>query len=732
MLCGSNVSSFIPKRLFIAGFAFAGLFPLTGCGKKTAEGELPPEAPETAVDVLPQKNNMKGLPGMVYATAESSPIHWQPWVKESQEMARKSHRLMLVVIAIPQQPSYSRILSEFASDPSTVAEINQSYVPVLVDGDAVRELGILTAELCSEIRSGLHLPIMVWMTPNCDPLAWIPLVPNESGSVLELFRQSHGMVGNMWIEDPKYVSANSRMDQENRSARIRAKAADRALSDEPAADSLRAVRQLTTLYDPVTGGVDEAGGLFPCGMIEVLSMAARMEEIPGDLREKSSTTLGGLLDILLVSPMFDPLDGGVYSSRRGNTWRLPGFQRDCSTQARVAASLFDAYDIVRDDRVLKRALGILEFVEKTYRTQNGLFSLMSGMEGDTEDWLWRYEDIKDWLDDEEFSAWVEVSGMKPSGNLPSETDPLRNFFRANSISYAKTTDQVAELLGIDPESAGDHISRAREKLLKVRNSRLKSAAESREGNAAATFRMVSAYASAYRITGNDVFRERAVSTLTKAREIFSDGPRLRSYDRDLAPSLVAGRAFIYGLAIQAALDVSAVTLDETWILWAGDVLSTASEIFIQDKSLRECPSDANMTGLPIADIIMLLDESSMGLFSMAVSRLEAIGASLPPAFSKYVDGLPLNALDHPVVYTDVIQAALMREYGATYLIGGKASDKIRDRIVRSPLKGVNRRLSSSGTHGGLEPDAKGALLITPGNKVRSIESVDAIAVPPLP
>jgi uncharacterized protein YyaL (SSP411 family) len=690
---------------------------------------MPPEANGSAVDAVPESNRIKGLPGAVYAAVEASAIHWQPWVMESRELARKSNRLMLVVIAIPQQPSNTSILTQFSSDPAIVEDINRSYVPVLVDGDAVRELGMLAAELGSEIRSGLHLPLLVWMTPECNPVAWIPLVPNESGSVLELYRQSHNMVSNMWVDDPGYVSTNSRLDQKNRSNRIKAKVSGREVSGDQAADCLRAMRQLTTLYDPVTGGVDEAGGLFPCGMIEILSVGARMESMPGDLREKCTTTLGGLLGGLLVSPMFDPLEGGVYNSRRGNTWHLPGFQRDCLTQARVAAALFDAHEILRDAKSLDRALGIIAFAEKTYRNQEGLFALMNGMEGDTEHWLWRYEDVKEWLDEGEFAVWVAASGMKPSGNLPSEADPLRIHFRANSIAFARTSDEVAKLLGVDPASAADHLQRASGKLLKVRNSRLKQAADPRDGNASATFRMVSAYASAYRVTGDETFRERAVSTLAKAREVFAEGPRLKSYDRDLAPSLVAGRAFVYGLAIQAALDVSAVTLDESWIHWAGDLFSTASEIFIHDNALLECPPFADMTGLPISDYAMLLEDSSLGLFSMAAYRLRAVGASIPPDFTSQLGGLPLHALDKPILHTDAILSALVKEHGKTYLIGGGAPDDLKEKIARAPLKGVSRRLSDSWGGVNMAPDEKGVLLLAPGKDARRIERADDPAMP---
>ncbi len=721
-----------PKQLIFAGLAISGVFLLGGCGEKEADAELPPEIFGDMGSSVADENALKGLPGIIYSAAESSPIHWQPWQKESMEMAERSQRLMLVVIAIPQQPSYARILADLAADPKTVDEINRNYVPILVDGDSVRELGILTAYLCGEIGSRVQLPLMVWMTPDCNPVAWIPLPASGSKSVVELFSQSHEMVGNIWVEDPAYVSLNSRMDQENRAVRIKKRLAERELSEEPGADSLRALRQLTSLYDPVSRTFDGAGGLFPCGAIDLLSMGARMDDISGRLREKCKDTLENLLDDLLVSAMFDPLDGGVYNSRRGSTWALPGFHRDCATQARVAVSLLDGYGVTGDKRALERALGILTFVEKTYRTQGGLFSLGGGRAGDTEAWLWRYEDVKDWLSEEELSAWVLASGVKVSGNLPSEADPLRKFFRANSISFAKTAEQVSALSGVDVKSTEAALGSAREKLLKVRDNRLNPPAEKRAGNAAATFRVVSAYATAYRITGDEDFRERAASTLTKARQSFADGPRLRSYDRDAAPSLVAGRAFTYGLAIQAALDVAAVTLDESWILWAGDLSSTVSEIFVQDDSLRECPAGADLTGLPVVDLEMMFGQSSMGLLSMADSRLEALGIPLVPSFSARVDGLPLAALDRPIQHTDIIQAVLMREHGFTYVFGDDVPAEMREAIARSPLKGVNRRGYSALPVKGQELDPQGALRIGPGKKIQRIESADDIAVPALP
>lgn len=719
-------------RLFTTGLAIAGMVSLVGCGKEDWNSESPPEEVKGDVWRIPEANRLEGLPGSVYSSQRSSPIHWQPWTKETFELARDSRRLILAVVALPQQPDFAGVLGQLSRDASMVALINDTYVPVLVDGDAVREIAILTADLCAEIGSGLQLPLMIWMTPTGNPVVWIPLSSSNSSSAAELFAQSHAMIGRMWAEDASYVSANSAMDQGNRRERLTARIRNREISTDPATDSVRALRQLTSLYDRFSRTFDEAGGLFPCGALDLLSMGARMEGLPDEIREKSRLVLGYVLEDLVVSPMFDPLDGGVYNFRRGTSWKFPGFFRDCSAQARVVVSLMDAYEATGDKRALDRALGVLDFIETNYRTASGLFRLGSGESGETGERLWRHEEVKALLTDEEMAVWIPASGMKKIGNLPSEVDPLRKFFRENSISFAKSPEEVADSLGADAGKVEETLDRARRKLLSARDKSLRTELEPAGAHAVSTFRVVSAYASAYRITGDVSFRERAVETLAKAKLHFSAGPRLNLYEGKAPPSLVAGRAFLYGTAIQAALDVQAVTLDKSWLLWAGDLSSTAAEAFSAGNYLRECPASADLIGLPISDLAMLFDESSVGLLAMSESRLDSHGIPLVPSMEKQVIGLPMAALESPILHTDMIQAALMRGYGTTYVFGNQPSAEIREALARSPLKGVNRR--QSGSVGGLEvsPAPSEVLRVAPGGKVSPVKSVGEIAVPSLP
>ncbi len=723
---------FFQKRLFSTGLAIAALVLLAGCGEKKVIEEMPPEEVSGDVWGIPVGNSLGGLPGAVYVSQATSPIHWQPWTRASLEMAHNSQRLVLAVIAMPQQPSFVEILQSLSSDAATVDLINSTYVPILIDGDAIREFGILSGELCAEIGSGLQLPLMVWMTPEGNPVAWMPLPSVDDGSASELVAQSHSMVARTWADDPDYVRTNSRLDQSNRRERMLQRLKDTETSEEPSADALRALRQLTSLYDPLSRTFDEAGGLFPVGVLDVLSMSSRMTGLPEEQRDRSFKVLDALLDDVVVSPMFDPLDGGVFNSRRGSSWSFPVYSRDCSSQARVIVSLLNAYEVTGEERALDRAMGVLKFVKENHMTESGLFTFGSNGSGDVGKWLWQYEDVRDILSPEELPVWMAASGMKQSGNLPSELDPLREYFRGNSIAFAKSPEEVADLVGIDSTRVKELLESTRAKLLEVRNGRMNVSFADKEPNAVATFRMISTYATAYRITGQVSYRDLASETLVKAKEYFAKGPRLRVYPGDRPDSLLAARAFVYGVAIQAALDVEAVTLKGDWLLWAGDLSSTVSEEFSTESYVKECPRSGDLTGLPITDPAMLFDESTLGLLAMSESRLDALGIPLVPALRKKLSAFPISALHSPILHSDLIQAELMRSSSVTFVFGKDTPETVKEALARSPLKGVNRRLVLPTDPPHLIPKPGEAVRLAPDGEVSPVRSASDVRVTSLP
>lgn len=674
--------------------ALCGLLLGSGGCRKKGQAEAGDGARPVVTRVLElESNGLTGLPGAIYRHQAASPIHWQPWTQETLSHAKTANRLVFGVIAMPQQSGFQGVLSVLSKDSALVSLINSNYVPVLIDGDASREMGLLAGDLCTEIKKNLQLPLFVWMTAEGNPVAWIP-VP-RSASVADLFNQSHSMVRRMWMDDSAYVMKNSGLDNASRRERIALRKNSKVMSTNPALDVERGLRQLASFYDPNSRSFDEAGGLFPSGAIDLLATAAIHPGLSSEVRLRCIETTRDLMIDLLPSAMFDPLDGGLFSARQGNSWTLPSFNRDCVSQARAIVALVHAYRATGDARILEKVLGLVRFSEKNFVTTEGLFSVGMSVETTSATWLWSIEEIKKQLPAEDATWWIKATGMKGLGNLPSEVDPSREYFRSNSIGLGKSVASLAVELGQPVAAFTARFEAVREKLLEIRSARLGQTTPDDCSHAGATFRMVSAYAAVFGVTGEVEFRDKAVALLKKSQTAFSNGPRLRLFTQPSANSIGEGRAFLYGLALQAALDVSAITTDEKFLTWSEDIATTAAELFTDSEFLKECPDEARLIDLPVTDLVMLFDDSTAGLVSFAECRLADRKRPLVPTFSALATPLPTYAVDRPILHTDLLQATLAREFKVTVVAGEGISPELKLAIERLPLRMVQRRPATS-------------------------------------
>ncbi|MFZ9936601.1 MAG: DUF255 domain-containing protein [Luteolibacter sp.] len=721
-------SRLITKRA--AAVALAGaIAAICGACRKADSADPREQLPQALIAPELMTNQLGTLPGAVYKNQARSPIRWQPWTEETLEHARNARRLVFCVVAMPQHSAFLDILSALESDVTIVNELNDGYVPVLLDADAAREFSILTSDLCAEIRQPVGLPLFLWMTHEANPVAWIPMFSEKASKISEMFLQSHTMISQMWRDDPGYVISNSRLDNESRRARFEARKNVKVMSEKPAEDLLQGLRQLASLYDPLSRNFDETGGLFPASTLELLASASVNPGLHRDLRDTCLATTRNLLKDLLGSPMFDPLDGGVFSGRRGASWTLPNFAKDCITHGRVAKALIEAYRATGEPLALERALGLIAFAEENYAAAHDLFAIGLTPPTPPEAWLWSVEDIGELLGPEDAQWWIQATGMKGLGNLPSEVDPRREYFRANTLALNQNPAQIAASSGFNPQAFESRFQAARATLLDARKARIGRVTRDDSPNPSATLRMVSAYAAAFQATGDEAYREKALRVLRSARERFTDGRFLRAFVSDAPATVAAGRTSLYALSMQAALDVAAITSDESWLIWAEDLATTAAELFSGEELLKECPDSANLINLPVTDLVMLFDDSTAGLISMAECRLAELGRPLVRDFSKLATPLPTYARERPVLHTDLFHAALARHYGITVVHGGDLTPEWKHAIERLPPRTVHRRQARAG-----ESIAPGVveLRFGPDGRKVSVASPEALARAILP
>ncbi len=687
---------------------------LSACGGKK---------PAAAGPVIPAElgsNQLAGLAAPVYQAEAASAIHWQPWTRGTFERAREAQRLLFVVVVLPQQPSFRKVIDVLEAHPDIVATLNGSYVPVLVDGDAIREVGLLTAQLTAERKQPLDLPMFIWMTPDGNPYTWEPVEKKSREGILGLFNQVATKVGRLWLDDPVHILRESQAENDQRILAYRDNE-DAAQADEgQPSGALQAARNLQALYDPYTRMIDGAGGLLPVGVMDVLSAAPLLPGVPEKQRGNSREILGEILEDMLPAAVFDPLEGGVFAGRVSPSWALPNFVINCQDQGRLAALMLRAHSILRNPLLVERSLSLIDFAERRCRTPEGLFTVGPFYDAAPESWLWHVEDIEKNLPAEDAKWWIAATGMTPMGNLPSESDPKREFFRLNSLSLAKPLEETAARLGVPAPEFSARFTKSRDKLISVRNDRLKADLPDHSPHAVSTLRMISAYAAAYTATGDAVWRTKAVELLELWKKTFYQDKRIRLADGPSGTPADA-RAFVYALAIQASQDVADITLDGEADGWITGLAEVSKELFSRDGVTLEVPEDAAILKLPVHDRLKVFDDSTSGVMALAAVRQSTVGGPATGPLKAMAAGLPEMAVTQPLIATDRIFAALVRDHSRAVVYGKDLPAGMAEAVSRLPLQIVPRgpAKDSDGIPAGsvrvISPDGSSELVSDPGD-----------------
>jgi uncharacterized protein YyaL (SSP411 family) len=695
----------------------------TSCRDRSNVAAEGASAPLVAAEL--GENAMSRAPQGLLASRAQSPVHWQHWEPRTLVRAKDAKRLIFAFIGSSRYPGCIETLDAIDQDKGLAERLNREFVPVLADLDLCPEAGLAAAVLGQEIRMPVSFPFILVLSPDGDEVTWRPLPYRAGADIQGMLDDATELVTKMWRDSPDYIRRNSMIDHENRLGRLPKPDAIPATAAERDALLARALRQLASFYEEDTGTMSGAGGLLPLGILQCLASASLDPGTPAETARRSREIVGAFGRSILYSAMVDPLDGGVYSSRRGGSWDLPMIQRSCGTQAGAARALVTLYRATGDPRALEVALGAVKFAEEQYSAQDGLFATerLPGAVAVSE-WLWSQEQIDQTLDGPEAGLWKTLCGISGMGNLAPEADPAREYFRLNSLGFRSTLAVAAEKQGIAPEEARRLLDSGRKKLLNARRIRVPDRLPCPAASAAPSFRMVSAYAALFTATGDPQWREKAIRLAQRSRETFATGSGVVEQQPGEPAAVCDARAFTYALAIQAGLDLAEITLDESWRIWSGDLATIAAETFVDDQGhLREAREESSLLRLPVENRVMLFDDSTAGLMRMNLTRLEALGQTPPPALAPWLKSLPPFTAA-PVIFTDSILAASFARSRIIIHLPENASSEWKEAACRLPLDRIARRVGKFPDLKAVDPEGRQIGLESPASLEALVRPLD--------
>ncbi|MBL7701513.1 MAG: thioredoxin domain-containing protein [Ferruginibacter sp.] len=292
--------------------------------------------------------------------------------------------------------------------------------------------------------------------------------------------------------------------------------------------------------------------------------------------EDALKALSVTLNSMAWGGIYDHLQGGFARYSTDANWHVPHFEKMLYDNAQLVTLYALAYQVTANPFYRKVVYETLRFVEQELTSPEGGFyaSLDADSEGvEGKFYIWTKAEIDKALGEEAglFSAYYNITADG-------------NWEHGNSILLRNETDKaIAERFKISAEELNQKIDGCKEKLMQIRNKRIKPALDDKilsSWNAL----MITGYTKAYRVFNEGRFLEAAITNANflLKNAIAADGEMTRNYKNGKAS--INALLDDYAFTIGAFIELYQATFDENWLTQADKLTLYVLEHFFDEQS----------------------------------------------------------------------------------------------------------------------------------------------------
>jgi uncharacterized protein YyaL (SSP411 family) len=363
--------------------------------------------------------------------AAEQAIEWYPWGPEPFELARRSHRPILLDIGAAWC-HWCHVMDEGTySDPQVARLLAQHFVAVKVDRDENPEVDRRYQRQVSVLTGEGGWPLTAFLTPDGEVFLGGTYFPPEDGHGRPGFRRVLEEVARLWRQEPAKIKGNLGAVKE---------ALDRTRgSENPTAVSRSAFLEQVRLriwqsFDPVNAGFGHAPK-FPHPTAVSLLFYESFESGSEEYATRSLETLRRMAD----GGVYDHVGGGFHRYSVDEAWHIPHFEKMAVDNAALLSAYAEGARWSHEARFLETVTGILDWSVGTLGDPAGGFGASQDADNAPGDdggyFTWSREELKQVLDGPDLSFAVRYFGVGSEGRMPH--DPARNvLFRLMSETEA--------------------------------------------------------------------------------------------------------------------------------------------------------------------------------------------------------------------------------------------------------------------------------------------------------
>ncbi|NOX38253.1 MAG: thioredoxin domain-containing protein [Calditrichaeota bacterium] len=501
-----------------------------------------------------------------------NPVDWYPWGEEAFEKARREDKPIFLSIGYSTCHWCHVMEHESFEDPLVARLLNDAFVCIKVDREERPDIDAVYMTVCQMLTGSGGWPLTIIMTPDKQPFFAATYIPREGRfgrmGLLELIPR----IKELWQHQREELLRGAR-----EITRYLQQTQSTAASDSLTPEVLeQTYRQLAREYDETHGGFGQAPKFpSPHNLLFLLRYYDRTGE------PKALDMVVHTLRQMRMGGIFDHLGFGFHRYATDQRWLVPHFEKMLYDQAMLVLAYLEAFQVSGEPLFQQTVREVLTYVLRDMQHPEGGFYSAEDADSEGEEgkfYLWREEEIRQWLTPEEFRLVVDVFGIRAEGNFIHETGQAS---RGENILHLRVDpDRLPDVLGMDPGVLESRLETIRQKLFRARESRVRPLKDDKiltDWNGL----MIAAFARAGRVLQEPQYVQAARNAVWFIQErLYRDGQlyhRFREGETAIPAYLDDYAYLIWGL-----LELYEADCDPHYLEWAIDLTRMVQEQFLDE------------------------------------------------------------------------------------------------------------------------------------------------------
>lgn len=474
-----------------------------------------------------------------------NPVNWFAWNDDTLRKAKEEDKIILISIGYSACHWCHVMEHESFEDEEVAALMNEHFINIKIDREERPDIDHVYMTAVQIMTKHGGWPLNCFALPDGRPIyggtyfpkqQWIQVLRN----IADLYKTNPTKVEEYASELTNGILRSEFIVTEGEESELQLETLHRCITN------------WKPLLDNEEGGMNKAPKFpLPNNYLFLLRYAHFFSD------EELMRHVHLTLQKMAFGGIYDQLQGGFARYSVDALWKVPHFEKMLYDNAQLISLYAEAYQQSKNPLYKKIVEECISFVEKEWwNDSNGLYSALDadseGEEGKY--YIWTKEELRLHIDDKSFDLFCEYYNVNKLGYWEHD----------NYILLRKETEkQIALKNQINENDLLDNINKAKEKLLKIREKRVKPGLDDKtlcSWNAL----MLKAYTDAYKVLSNENYFNKALQLANFLNTKMKKGNKLfHSFKNNISKI----NAFLedYAFVIEAYIALYEVSGITAWI-----------------------------------------------------------------------------------------------------------------------------------------------------------------------